>query len=318
MGSVTGWTEADYADRHVARQIRQQPPRDAGDNSQQAAAGTKRAERAEGVPVGIEAARSPEQDKLTPATKKRSEGGMNEFNETVQTLANASPDQLVLLIILAEVLIIASAMWILERTVRAVNVSTETMRKKVEEDVQQTVKIGEMSEQIKRSVSNEEKRLNLALETLSVVRRVEEQVGQLQQQTVSFDVALKDLKGFIVESGNANTGRILAELDTLFKRFDDAEQSAKESIQHALDAGVTITRAVEGAKQDIINAFLQIKGVSNDRDRNHTGNQPDSTASVSPGAVADGPGQPGGQENHGIPARSADQRNADAPAGTPV
>lgn len=199
---------------------------------------------------------------------------ISDIGEAIAALTGLGPDQLILLIILAEIVIVGGALWILNKVIQAMHASAEVMRQKVEADVVQTARIGEMSSAIAglsrnvaQSVENESKRLDIALQTLTAVKETHESVRAVSASVKEIDASLDDLRKFIEENGMQNTERVLQSVNALFKRFNDAEESARSSMQQAMSAGVRIKEAVEDAKQSIISALMRA-GIGDKQDDN--------------------------------------------------
>lgn len=174
---------------------------------------------------------------------------MDAVGDVVSTLANANAEQLILLIVLAEIVIVGGALYILGRLVGAIKTSSDAMNRKVQVDAEQTVKLSEMNANIARMVEADGKRIDLALKTLDETRAVRAQIGVLDENVEQELIALQD---FIRSTEAAHTDRLLARLDTLFKRFDAIEQQAKDNLGRSLEESARIVEAVERSKLDVL------------------------------------------------------------------
>jgi vacuolar-type H+-ATPase subunit I/STV1 len=198
---------------------------------------------------------------------------IGDIGEVVAALTNTGPDRLVLLIILAEILIVGAVLWILEKAIRAMQGSSETIRQKMEADLMQTMRIGEMSTSIAnlsasigRAVENQSGQLNIALETLREVEKTGSEVRTVKEGIGKIDESLNHLKDFIQHTGEENTERVLFQVSKLFARLDEAESSARAGIQQVLNAELDIQKAVEGARQSIIEALKSTGNMERDND----------------------------------------------------
>lgn len=198
---------------------------------------------------------------------------IGDIGEVVAALTNTGPDRLVLLIILAEILIVGAVLWILEKAIRAMQGSSETIRQKMEADLMQTMRIGEMSTSIAnlsasigRAVENQSGQLNIALETLREVEKTGGEVRTVKEGISKIDESLNHLKDFIQHTGEENTERVLFQVSKLFARLDEAESSARAGIQQVLNAELDIQKAVEGARQSIIEALKSTGNMERDND----------------------------------------------------
>lgn len=174
---------------------------------------------------------------------------MDAVGDVVTTLANTNAEQLILLIVLAEIVIVGGALYILGRLVGAIKTSSDAMNRKVQVDAEQTVKLSEMNANIARMVEADGKRIDLALKTLDETRAVRAQIGVLDENVEQELIALQD---FIRSTEAAHTDRLLTRLDTLFKRFDAIEQQAKDNLGRSLEESARIVEAVERSKLDVL------------------------------------------------------------------
>lgn len=218
---------------------------------------------------------------------------INDIGEAVVALTSVEPDRLVLLIVLAEIAVVGAALWIVYRMIKAIQANSDTLREKIEADVAQTARITEMSTSITelstsigRMIDHENKRFELTLEALNAVRQVESGVKQVGAQVKTIDTSLDDLRKFIAENGTRNTERVLESVNALFKRFDDAEDSARISMRQALEAGARILEAIDGAKGSIIQALMQAEDEEKKADDNRTDSSDDRTQSGRAGSLA--------------------------------
>jgi hypothetical protein len=171
---------------------------------------------------------------------------ISDIGEAIAALTGLGPDQLILLIILAEIVIVGGALWILNKVIQAMHASAEAMRQKVEADVAQTVKLSEMSANIGRMVEADGKKLDLALKTLDEARGARADITTLNK-TVERELA--DLQNAIRQSDERVTNKLLQRFEELWKRFDAVEAEAK---RYSEKEGSRIVEAVERAKLELL------------------------------------------------------------------
>lgn len=189
-------------------------------------------------------------------------GQIDAVGEVVETLANTDAEQLILLIVLAEIVIVGGALYILSRLIGAVKSSSDAMIRKVEVDAVQTVRLSEMNANIGHMVQADTKRVELALKTLDEARAIGVQIGVLDKNLEQELLALQTL---IRSTEVTHTNRLLSRLDALFKRFDDIEQQAKGNLSRSLEQSAQIVTSMELLKLDVLEQFKSLVDVDDMR-----------------------------------------------------